>query len=210
MVLEIKDIKTESEFISAIEDVPDVNIILEDGWNLLMYAVFREYNNAVNILIDKNVEVSFCSDSDGLTPLHLAVMNEDFSIVSTLIENSMVAKNEKDLENGWTPLHHACASGNWDIIGILVYAKVNAKIYDNNRALPLSYATEHYHNDEISENSEIYFDLIKMSNKTLFSRDKSEDSLDFNSKSKAFIDAPIDEIPISNMDETLELISMIL
>ena len=54
-----------------------------------------------------------CVDITGMTPLHQAVLDGNFSAVRMLIRHGADVNRQDD--DSWTPLHAACAEGHADI-----------------------------------------------------------------------------------------------
>lgn len=85
-----------------------------------MIAASKGYDEIVDILIDKNIDVNF-SSLKGDTALHLAVVNENHKIAQKLLEN----KARIDAYNDKKETDLILASKNIDMIKILL--KFNPK-----------------------------------------------------------------------------------
>jgi len=70
------------------------------------------------IPISKEVLSSLFTPHNFLTPLHIACTYNQLGIVKLLVEYADAPVNIQDVE-GWTPLHCACAEGNFDIVEYL-------------------------------------------------------------------------------------------
>ncbi|KAI8956554.1 hypothetical protein F5Y11DRAFT_353549 [Daldinia sp. FL1419] len=87
------------------------DIIVGDGYSLLSIAIYRNLVSDVKYLVRQpSIALDEPSGSEGLAPLHIAVIKERFDIVKELLRNRSIAPlqlvNTRDL-NGRTALHHA-------------------------------------------------------------------------------------------------------
>jgi len=80
--------------------------------------------------ISKEVLSSLYTAHNFLTPLHIAATYNQLGIVKLLVEHADAPVNIQDVE-GWTPLHCACAEGNFDIVEYLGRC-TKRKYYDEN------------------------------------------------------------------------------
>ncbi|ORX44527.1 ankyrin [Piromyces finnis] len=81
------------------------------------------------IPISKEVLSSLYTAHNFLTPLHIAATYNQLGIVKLLVEYADAPVNIQDVE-GWTPLHCACAEGNFDIVEYLGRC-TKRKYYEN-------------------------------------------------------------------------------
>lgn len=74
-------------------------------------------------------------DSNGLTPLHNAVLEGNLAAVKLLLHHGADV-NKQDADT-WTPLHAACANGEADIARYLLYKGANRNILTDAKERPL-------------------------------------------------------------------------
>jgi len=70
------------------------------------------------IPISKEVLSNLYTPHNFLTPLHIAATYNQLGIVKLLVEYADAPLNIQDVE-GWTPLHCACAEGNFEVVEYL-------------------------------------------------------------------------------------------
>jgi hypothetical protein len=72
-------------------------------------------------------------DSDGNTPLHIAAMCNQLKVVSFLLQPHLKCAINAQNNSGFTPLYHACAAKNGEVVARLLEAGVNPSIPDRIR-----------------------------------------------------------------------------
>jgi len=80
-------------------------------------------------------------DEDGLSLLHWACDRGSVEIAGWLIEQNRDLLNAQD-NDGQTPLHYACSCGHEEIVKLLIGAKADTTIRDNDGILPNNSDTE--------------------------------------------------------------------
>ena len=92
------------------------NLVDANGNPLLVLAIKdRSYGVIDLLLATKDIDVDV-SNKQGETPLMYAAINGDLPVVKTL-----VLKHKAQLDHiGWTPLHYACAKGNYEVAQFLL------------------------------------------------------------------------------------------
>jgi ankyrin repeat protein len=92
------------------------NLTDEKGNPLLLLAIKEKSYGVIDVLLaSKGMDVDL-SNKQGETPLMYAAINGDLPLVKTL-----VLKNRAQLDHiGWTPLHYACARGNYEVAQFLL------------------------------------------------------------------------------------------
>jgi ankyrin repeat protein len=94
-----------------------------NGLNCLHLAILKSIRQfAIELIQQHKVQVNIPT-SEGLSPLHLAVIVQSQEIVDALIQNGAIV----DMVNnyGQTPLLQACLGGNLEIIRLLLKAGAN-------------------------------------------------------------------------------------
>lgn len=94
-----------------------------------------------------NLKDTFC-DKEANNKLFSAVREQNISLIKEAINQEA----EINIQNvyGSTVLHHASASGNIEIVQLLLANKANPEIKDNNYLTPLALAQQNYHNQVTS------------------------------------------------------------
>ncbi|XP_021345213.1 E3 ubiquitin-protein ligase mind-bomb-like isoform X2 [Mizuhopecten yessoensis] len=109
------------------------------GFNVLQWAVLKDNNPAVQLILGKNKRIVNLKTKDGYTPLHIAAVNNHADLINTLIRTGEADVNAKDKENR-TPLHLAVLRCHKNATEILVNENcdVNAQDDNSNTALHLA------------------------------------------------------------------------
>lgn len=79
-------------------------------------------------------------NGSGLTPLHMAIIYNQFELAKLLIESG-ANLHDMDYIYNWTPLHHAADKRNYDIIKLLLDAGASKDDKDKLGRTPWSLAT---------------------------------------------------------------------
>ena len=111
----------------------------------------------VKKLVEADPAIVNIQNSDGETPLFVAVHEEHPEIVTYLIDNGADV-NHKSTKDGWTVLHIACFLKNAEIVNILLDNNVDIEVTSNTGATPLYLVCEHGSHNEMS--IDIIYDLI--------------------------------------------------
>jgi ankyrin repeat protein len=120
-------------------------------------AIKKDKLKAVKKLVEADPAIVNIQNSDGETPLFVAVHEEHPEIVTYLIENGADV-NHKSTKDGWTVLHIACFLKNAEIVNILLDNNVDINVTSNTGATPLYLVCEHGSHNEMS--IDIIYDLI--------------------------------------------------
>ena len=96
----------------------NINTVTDFNYSLLMLAVYKKEKDLVEYLLSENADVNQ-ADSYGVTPLHLAVLNNDASIVGLLMKRSEIDINKK-MQEGITPFMIAAYKGYEGIVKDLI------------------------------------------------------------------------------------------
>lgn len=114
-----------SEVKSLISKGVSPNTVDSKGNPMLVLAVKERSTKVTELLLqNRNIDVDL-SNKYGETPLMMASIEGDLPVVKTL-----VLQNKARIDHiGWTPLHYACAKGNFDVAKFLV---ANGAIVDSN------------------------------------------------------------------------------
>lgn len=120
-------------------DAPDVDGIRP----LHLAAMMSEY--LVKELLAAGADPSGIT-AEGLTPLHLASRARQSNIVGMLIavltkSDNTVVIDARD-QDGRSPLHHACRSGRYETVSLLLAAGVDPTVQDKHGLTPLDACTE--------------------------------------------------------------------
>uniref|UniRef100_A0A6I8PJN1 Ankyrin repeat domain 27 n=1 Tax=Ornithorhynchus anatinus TaxID=9258 RepID=A0A6I8PJN1_ORNAN len=99
-------------------------------------------------LNDPSVVTPFSRDDRGYTPLHIAAICGQASLIDLLVSKGAVV-NATDY-HGSTPLHLACQKGFQNVTLLLLHYKANADVQDNNGNTPLHLACTYGHEDILS------------------------------------------------------------
>ena len=118
------------DYISIIDNLirnnADVNILNNDNQNALNIAVENNNTDIANILI--NAKSDLDNVHNGYAPIHIAVKNNNISILENLLSNNVYI-DIKDSEKGYTPLCMAIENNNYEICRMLI---TNNASMDNN------------------------------------------------------------------------------
>lgn len=111
---------------NLIKNNADVNILNNDNQNALNIAVENNNTDASNILI--NAKANLNNIHNGYAPIHIAVKNNNISILKNLLLNKAYI-DIKDEKKGYTPLCMAIENNNFEICKMLI---TNNASMDNN------------------------------------------------------------------------------
>ncbi|XP_076988384.1 ankyrin repeat domain-containing protein 27 isoform X3 [Tamandua tetradactyla] len=106
-------------------------------------------------LNDPSVVTPFSRDDRGHTPLHVAALCGQASLIDLLVSRGAVV-NATDY-HGSTPLHLACQKGCQSVTLLLLHYKASPEVQDNNGNSPLHLACMHGHEDCVK--ALIYYDV---------------------------------------------------
>ena len=120
-------------------------------------AIKKDKLKDVKKLVEADPAIVNIQNSDGETPLFVAVHEEHPEIVTYLIDNGADV-NHKSTKDGWTVLHIACFLKNAEIVNILLDNNVDINVTSNTGATPLYLVCEHGSHNEMS--IDIIYDLI--------------------------------------------------
>nr|KAF6285197.1 ankyrin repeat domain 27 [Myotis myotis] len=106
-------------------------------------------------LNDPSVVTPFSRDDRGHTPLHVAALCGQASLIDFLVSKGAVV-NATDY-HGSTPLHLACQKGYQSVTLLLLHYKASADVQDNNGNTALHLACAHGHEDCVK--ALVYYDV---------------------------------------------------
>ncbi|XP_037675227.1 ankyrin repeat domain-containing protein 27 isoform X4 [Choloepus didactylus] len=106
-------------------------------------------------LNDPSVVTPFSRDDRGHTPLHVAALCGQASLIDLLVSKGAVV-NATDY-HGSTPLHLACQKGCQSVTLLLLHYKASAEVQDNNGNTPLHVACTYGHEDCVK--ALVYYDV---------------------------------------------------
>ncbi|EPQ05391.1 Ankyrin repeat domain-containing protein 27 [Myotis brandtii] len=106
-------------------------------------------------LNDPSVVTPFSRDDRGHTPLHVAALCGQASLIDLLVSKGAVV-NATDY-HGSTPLHLACQKGYQSVTLLLLHYKASADVQDNNGNTALHLACAHGHEDCVK--ALVYYDV---------------------------------------------------
>ncbi|XP_036896021.1 ankyrin repeat domain-containing protein 27 isoform X3 [Sturnira hondurensis] len=106
-------------------------------------------------LNDPSVVTPFSRDDRGHTPLHVAALCGQASLIDLLVSRGAVV-NATDY-HGSTPLHLACQKGYQSVTLLLLHYKAGADAQDNSGNTPLHLACTHGHEDCVK--ALVYYDV---------------------------------------------------
>ncbi|KAM4614481.1 ankyrin repeat domain-containing protein 27 [Discoglossus pictus] len=106
-------------------------------------------------LNDTSIVTPFSRDDRGYTPLHIAAICGQASLIDLLISKG-AAVNATDY-HGLTPLHLSCQKGHQAIALLLLHYKSSPDIQDNNGNTPLHLACTYGHEDCVK--ALVYYDV---------------------------------------------------
>jgi cytohesin len=134
----------------------DINIADKDGMTPLHFAASSGDTRIIKLLISKGANQK-SRDSKGQTPLHIylrnwsatvMIENDPTELVGSLLGDG-AALNAKD-EDGNTPLHVAAASGNANLVELLLKAGGDRYLENNRGDAPMHVATRKQHIDVVA------------------------------------------------------------
>ncbi|XP_053461432.1 ankyrin repeat domain-containing protein 27 isoform X3 [Nycticebus coucang] len=105
-------------------------------------------------LNDPSVVTPFSRDDRGHTPLHVAALCGQASLIDLLVSKGAVV-NATDY-HGSTPLHLACQKGYQSVTLLLLHYKASADVQDNNGNTPVHLACTYGHEDCVK--ALVYYD----------------------------------------------------
>uniref|UniRef100_A0A7N9ID91 Ankyrin repeat domain 27 n=1 Tax=Macaca fascicularis TaxID=9541 RepID=A0A7N9ID91_MACFA len=138
-------------------------------------------------LNDPSVVTPFSRDDRGHTPLHVAALCGQASLIDLLVSKGAVV-NATDY-HGATPLHLACQKGYQSVTLLLLHYKASAEVQDNNGNTPLHLACTYGHEDILSimEAHHLSFERRqKASEAPVQSPQRSVDSISQESSTSSF------------------------
>ncbi|XP_057566675.1 ankyrin repeat domain-containing protein 27 isoform X2 [Hippopotamus amphibius kiboko] len=106
-------------------------------------------------LNDPSIVTPFSRDDRGHTPLHVAALCGQASLIDFLVSKGAVV-NATDY-HGSTPLHLACQKGYQSVTLLLLHYKASAEVQDNNGNTPLHLACTYGHEDCVK--ALVYYDV---------------------------------------------------
>uniref|UniRef100_A0A452UF24 Ankyrin repeat domain-containing protein 27 n=1 Tax=Ursus maritimus TaxID=29073 RepID=A0A452UF24_URSMA len=106
-------------------------------------------------LNDPSVVTPFSRDDRGHTPLHVAALCGQASLIDLLVSRGAVV-NATDY-HGSAPLHLACQKGYQSVTLLLLHYKASPEVQDNNGNTPLHLACTYGHEDCVK--ALVYYDL---------------------------------------------------
>ncbi|XP_038609353.1 ankyrin repeat domain-containing protein 27 isoform X4 [Tachyglossus aculeatus] len=106
-------------------------------------------------LNDPSVVTPFSRDDRGYTPLHIAAICGQASLIDLLVSKGAVV-NATDY-HGSTPLHLACQKGFQNVTLLLLHYQASADVQDNNGNTPLHLACTYGHEDCVK--ALVYYDV---------------------------------------------------
>ncbi|XP_008967511.3 ankyrin repeat domain-containing protein 27 isoform X2 [Pan paniscus] len=106
-------------------------------------------------LNDPSVVTPFSRDDRGHTPLHVAALCGQASLIDLLVSKGAMV-NATDY-HGATPLHLACQKGYQSVTLLLLHYKASAEVQDNNGNTPLHLACTYGHEDCVK--ALVYYDV---------------------------------------------------
>jgi ankyrin repeat protein len=135
----IRKEENEAEGISPIDTNDYLPSFYETSLNYnLMIASSRGYSSEIDRLIGKGAEIN-AENSNGITPLIYAVLNNHIGAVRTLLKYDPLL--DKVTSSYETPLIIAVKNNNSEICEALIRAGAEVDFPDRNGATPLHYAT---------------------------------------------------------------------
>ncbi|KRT84268.1 Ankyrin repeat-containing protein, partial [Oryctes borbonicus] len=116
------------------------------GQNILHYAVRQGNLEMVEYLLNTFTQINVnVRDSEWCSPLHIAVLTENLSIVKCLVEKGALVNSYNT--NRQTPLHFAAKLGNVKLTHYLLDNGANINVFDMDDRSPLSLAVLHEYED---------------------------------------------------------------
>ena len=131
-----------------------VNDVLPSGRSCLHLSAFEGHSDVVRCLIKYSINCNL-KDTEGWSPLYLAVQQAHTDIVQTLLEvpNINILNRAK---NGRIPLHSACSFGHVEIMKLLLAGHIKDKqtdcmVKDNEGFTPLHLCSQKGHIEIVKE-----------------------------------------------------------
>ena len=111
------------------------------SWQQIKKAIKENKLKALKKLVEQYPVIVNLENSDGSTPLFMAVHEEHLEIVKYLIDNEADI-NHKSTKDGWTVLHLACHLENVDIVNLLLDNDADIELTTNTGETPLYFICE--------------------------------------------------------------------
>ncbi|GBM77469.1 Ankyrin-2 [Araneus ventricosus] len=121
----------------------DLNI--SDRFPPLHVAISKGHSEVIDILIKSGANITL-RNTDGYSPIELAIKCKNLDLMETLLEISKLDINLKG-PNGQTLLHHAAVSGSLEIVKSLVDKGCTMNVKDSTDAKPIHIAAKDGHQD---------------------------------------------------------------
>ncbi|WP_290699871.1 ankyrin repeat domain-containing protein [Lacinutrix sp.] len=128
------------------EDNTVINKINENGYSTLTLASYSENIEVVSFLVNKVKDIN--GNSDYGTPLMAATYKGNVEIVELLLNNNAITDLQD--QKGETAAHLAVMFKKIEILKLLVEAKADFEIKNNNEKSPIDYA-KLYNDNKINE-----------------------------------------------------------
>ncbi|XP_069121341.1 E3 ubiquitin-protein ligase MIB2-like isoform X2 [Argopecten irradians] len=118
----------------------DYETVNSKGFNVLHWAVLKDNNPAVQIILGRNSNIVNAKTKDGYSPLHIAAVNNHIELLNLLINTGHADVNILDNDKR-SPLHLAVVQCHKGAVEILINndkCNVNAQDKNENTALHLA------------------------------------------------------------------------
>ena len=132
------------DFVNALLTNGDIEASVEDKSKALILAVQEGYFEIAKTLLNYGANPNFQKKGNGLTPLYMAVLNENVQLASMLLIHGAdpdLAVDER------TPLAKAAIKGNIDLVHTLILHHANPHIEDSDGDTPYSFAEKYNHTE---------------------------------------------------------------
>lgn len=113
----------------------------QEDISVIHYAGARASRKAVSCLVEQGADVNSQTNSQGLTPLHFAVLFSNLDVMEELV-NRGANINAKEFGRGYTPLHYACERRNLGAVKCLLGLLADQDILDDCGRTPLAMAKD--------------------------------------------------------------------
>ena len=139
-----------SDIVHLLQATVDPNIAeLTNEQSALYSASASGHADIVDMLLSSGVSPNIKATTEGATPLHAAAYGNHTEVVKALLDSNLVNVNAQDSKLRFTALHVAAKGGSSKVVALLLEAKADPNICDQDGATAIMYASAAGHSDVV-------------------------------------------------------------